>query len=208
MSISTRELNTSDRKPGKFISYGCQLLKINDIIVNKAATGSKVCRFEMETKPILDAGFEGQDGALGRVGRVQFPRTYVTTDPKKREEFLKNICIIADKLGVREQVDAIGDTIDNLDGDNFDLYVSKVKPFLIGKYAYWVVGGEEYPKTEGGSGWRLALVRYGFVQDEKSYLEKPRIDFDINSEYHYKALEKADETDADKKVLANDDLPF
>lgn len=70
-----------------------------------------------------------------------------------------NLLIIADALGVREQLDEVGNTATNVDE-----YLQGVASVLRGK-ARFKFGGEEVAGKDGKPNWNKAvLAKYGFVE--------------------------------------------
>jgi hypothetical protein len=199
--FSTKGVNTQDsKKVSKYFSYGIHQLFIFGIEVKTASTGSKQLTFLMETPPVTADGFEAEAGHKGQVGRVAFPGSFIKLeDSKAVEEFNKNIGIIADKLGVRKQ-------LDDISAPDFDSYVEKIAPLFANKPAWWAIAGEEYLKNDGKTGVRLKTRRYSFVasmSEGKDHLEK----FDASKSYNFKPVVKPDADSIPATGVAND-LPF
>lgn len=199
--FSTKGVNTQEsKKVGKYFSYGIHQLFIYDIDIKTASTGSKQLTFQMETMPLNVEGFEPEEGHKGQVGRVAFPGSFLKLeDSKAVEEFNKNIGIIADKLGVRKQLDEVS-------APDFDSYIAAIKPLFVGKPAWWAIAGEEYLKNDGKTGVRLKTRRYSFVasmSEGQSHLEK----FDPSKSYNFKPVVKPD-ADSIPASAMNSDLPF
>lgn len=188
-NFSTKGIDTS--KKGKLSQYitcgGPQKLKINSLTIEAAKTGSKRIVFHMETEPIKAGGFTGVDNAQGQVGKVR--TGYMKTEDQEKE-VLTNLGIIGDKLGVRAEIDAI-------QSDNIEDYVQQVEKLITGKYLYWVIRGEEYPKPDNTLGLSLQFRRFGFVAslEEGADHLKP---FDKTSSYDFIVY---------KAPVAND-MPF
>lgn len=225
MSFKLSTVNTDERRPGKYISYGIQELKINKIEIRTAASGSKVCNLFMETPPVTDSGFAGANGARGRIGTVQFPRTYIAWDstvknPKSnetpRESFIKDMLIIADKFGVREEANAL----EFEEGFTFEDFVKGMESILVGHYAMWKLCGEQnwYTDQTGTlrEGYRLATAKWGFIQNTEDYKSNPKLKFDPTNQYDLKLTPKPEVSsepvapqDSDfEAVESKDDLPF
>jgi hypothetical protein len=102
--------------------------------------------------PDLGKDFQGVEGAKGKVCRVE--TSYMKED-KAYQDFMRQIGVIADKLGVRTAVDAIkASTIED--------FVKQVEPILKGKFAWWMFGGEEYKEKK----WKQSLLKFGFIKAE------------------------------------------
>lgn len=190
--FTTKGIDRKDKgKLSKFITCGGpQFLKISSMEIETAKTGSKRVVFFMETPPVETAGFEGYEGNKGQVGWV---RTFYMKNDDQFTEFLTNIGIIADKLGVTQQVDSIK-------VEDFEEYVKQVSLFICGKYMWFIIKGEEYPKPDNAIGLSLQFRRFGFVASElegKDHL-KP---FDKNNPYDYSVYKAQAET-----VIDNNDL--
>ena len=199
--FGTKGVNTQNsRKLSKYFSYGIHQLKINGIEVKTASTGSKQLTFLMETPPITVDGFEPEAGHKGQVGRVAFPGSFIKMDNQAMiEEFNKGVGLIADKLGVRAE-------LDNIQASDFDSYVAAITPLFSGKLAWWAIAGEEYNKADGKTGVRLKTRRYSFVSslaEGQTHLEK----FDDTKAYNLKRLPTPDADSVPTAAVVND-LPF
>lgn len=200
--FSTKGVNTQDsKKLGRYFSYGIHQLFIYDIEIKTASTGSKQLTLMMETQPVTASGFEPEAGHKGQVGRVAFPGVFLKLDDSAAiEEFNKGVGIIADKLGVRKQLDEIN-------AGDFDSYVEAFKPLFIGKPAWWTIAGEEYYKADGKTtGNRLKLRRYSFIaslEEGQNHLEK----FDVTKSYNFKPATRPDADSVPTATTATD-LPF
>lgn len=136
-----------------YLTYGINHAKINKIEVQKAAnTDSKRIIFYLEGDVVADNEFVGVDGAKGPVGKMT--SGYMKSD-KQYKDFLTQISVIADKMGVRAVVDAIEDS--TIEG-----YIAKVAPFICGKFAWWNIGAEEYQKGR----YNLKLLKFGFIKSD------------------------------------------
>ena len=150
--FGTKNLDTAERSNvSKYLNHGINKAKINSIIVEKARnTDSKRFVFVLEGIPIADKGFEGIDGAKGCIGRMT--TSYMKTDAQY-QDFMRQVGVLADKLGVRAQVDSVT-------ANNIEEYINNVSPFLTGKFLWWNIGAEEYKKNR----FSLHLLRYDFVK--------------------------------------------
>lgn len=197
--FSTKGVNTQDsKKVSKYLTYGIQQLFIYDIDIKTASTGSKQLTFHMESEPV--EGLDAEPGHKGQVGRVAFPGSYLKMDNVEAvKEFNTSIGIIADKLGVRAELDEIT-------APDFDSYINAVKPLFLNKSAWWTIAGEEYAKQDGKTGMRLKTRRYSFVAslaEGKDHLDK----FDISKSYNVKLMPKPDADSVSAPSMVND-LPF
>lgn len=193
MDFTTSGIKTESKsKLSKFLTYGGpQNLKINKIEVETAQTGSKRAVFFMEGKPVETPGWQGEEGAAGQIGRV---RTMYMKSDDAYNNFLTDIGIIADKIGNRAQVDAIK-------ANNFDDYIQQLNKYITGKYLWFIVTGEEYPKQDGTTGVVLHFRKYGFVASE------------AEGSGHLKPFDKTNKWDfrpyvAEDTAKIVDDMPF
>lgn len=144
-------INERPKTVRPYLLHGINYAKINRLEVQKAAnTDSRKVVFHLEGPAVADPLFQGVDKAKGQVGRMQ---TAFLKQSKAYEEFQEQICIIAGKLGVRQEIDEIT-------SDSFDEYVAKIAPLLTGKFLWWVIAAEEYAKGKT----TLKLPKYGFVK--------------------------------------------
>lgn len=187
------------RKESKYFTYGNQELFIYDIEVKTASTGSKQLTFHMETPPV--EGLEPEEGHKGKVGRVAFPGAFIKMDDTQAvERFNKDIALIADKLGVRAE-------LDNVTASDFDSYINAIKPLFVNKPAFWCIAAEEYNKADGKVGVRLKTRRYSFIasiQEGIDHLEK----FDKSKAYNFKPVPKPDADSQVTSATLVNDLPF
>lgn len=211
MSFSTKGVSTEEKRVSSpFINYGVQMLMLTGLEVKTAQTGRKMFVFNVESPTINEEGFTPNVDAKkgGKVGKLPFTIYIDDTDEKAASELIRNIGIIADKLGVREKVDAI-------EANDAENYLKAVLPILRGKFAWWVVTAEEYLNGEGKVKYTLGLRRYGFIasmEEGESHL-KP---FDKSNPYDYKPIatpsKDPDNTDpiteAFGKADDDDELPW
>lgn len=174
------ETKESPKRVSQFITYGPQVLKINEITVRTAASGSKQLEFKVEGEEIKD--FSGVNGAKGQVGTI---RTMYFKDDKL-DQLTKFIADIANTLNVKSKLDEIK-------AESLEEYVEKVTPVLAGKFARYIVTGEEYDVNK----FRLGFATYvgrnkeTKVKDEYKTLKVERANgtyftFDANNTYDLK----------------------
>ena len=198
MSFGTKNLDTTERVSiSKYLNHGINKAKINNILVEKAKnTESKRIVIFLEGEAVSDKGFEGIDGAKGRVGKMT--TSYMKTDAQY-QDFMRQIGVISDKLGVRAEVDAITAT-------TIEEYIAKVLPHLTGKLLWWNIGGEEWDEKK----FSLKILRYDFVKslseiDDTTLVHEGYINtearnsagvlvlrFDKTNKYHFTPYVKAD----------------
>lgn len=195
-------------KVSKYIEPGNDILKIVDIKINYSGNKSKQVTFEMESSPVKTPGFKGQDGAEGRVGRVQ--ASIYLKDSTKEEEFVNNVILrIAIALDVRDE-------LDNINADTLEEYLEQAKPLITGKLAKWCIAGEEYLTVKDGRvRTKLKLPRYDFVGDLEGKIKVAT--YSKENKYHYKKYESPtnefststpDEVDTSSQTVESSGEPF
>ena len=151
--FGTKGLDTSERSGvSRYLHHGIVMAKINNIVVEKAkSTDSKRVVFYLEGQPVNDKSFQGVDGAKGPIGKMS--SIYMNSD-KAYQDFTRQIGVMADKFGVRPQVDAINGV------DTIEKYIAYIAPLFLNKFAWWNIGADEYDKGKFG----LKLLKYGFIK--------------------------------------------
>jgi len=180
--FSTKGVDTKERGVSQYLTYGVQMAALTGFTLKESKSGKKMVVLNLEGPKVTDKGFEPHADAKlgGKVGRVQFTIFIDETNAEKVSEVITNIGMIADKLGVREKVDAI-------EANNLEGYFNKIMPIMRGKYAWWAVTGEEYEKDGGKIGISLGLRRFGFVasmEEGEGHLRA----FDKKNVYDYKPI--------------------
>lgn len=199
----TSDLDTSDKKfgPSKYVTFGVQELKINSLDIKVASTGSKQVIFNVESKPVTEDGFEGDNGALGRVGRI----STMYMKPEQEKEILFVFAKIADALGVRAELDKVVSS-----ATSFENLIEVVTKVISGKFANFTVATEQYLNNEGKVRNSLRFPKYDFV--EKIGTTPSRMKFDEANSHHFKKAVIPDNigTSSSKTAVKAplDDLPF
>ena len=197
--FSTRGVDTVERGSiSQFINPGVQVLTITGLDEKVASTGKKQFSFNVETPKVEEVGFEAHEDSKigGKIGRVGFTIYMDDTNESQVEELIKNVGIIADKLGVRDQVDAI-------EAASSENYLKAVLPLFRGKFAWWAVTGEEYLNKEEKVRTSLGLRRFGFIasmEEGETHLRP----FDKENQYDYKHIAVPDENP--KEEVSSDDF--
>lgn len=179
--LSTLETG-KEQRISQFISYGTQILRINEIELKKSLnTGSPRAILHMESQAINNPDFKGYNDAKGQLGKVGIG-IYMKTDEQK-QDFLRNLLIIGEALGLRDKL--------TFTGDDFEEIVSKIDETISGgtKYARYTVLGEEYLKQDGKIGIKLFLPRYNFVEPLNTLADESKlVKFDKTNSAHYKVF--------------------
>ena len=194
--------NTEDKKVSQYITCGNQELIITGYEIKTASTGSKQVIFKVEG-PCNEPNFTAHEDAKfnGRIGKVKFS-SYFKDGSQGAQDFQKDVQIIADKLGLKDQVVAIT-------ANSLEEYVEKVVALIGGKAFYMSVTGEEYAREGKAPGVTLGKRRYGFAASIAEGINhlKP---FDKTNIYDFKPLVLADAEPAIANSSSNlgSDLPF
>lgn len=211
MSFNFKDVKEADnRGTSPFLSPGGnQILKINDITLKESTNTHKVLPvFHMESKPVTDPEFKGQDGAKGQVGRISGNAGYYLKDDNQQQQFLGALKSIARALNKVEELEEIK-------ADTFEDMIAQAAKVLRGGYARYFVAGSEFPKDGGKYGVKLSFPSRNFVEsaqieEKDSTLPK----FDRSNDKHYKAIPKTAPKDdfvtPGAKIASGDpdDLPF
>lgn len=209
MGFNTKGLDTTEKKgASQYFGYGEQELKINKFEVKTAKTGAKNVTLYMETRPINAAllpDFEPHADATsgGQIGKCSMYQYWLKDvndeNSESHQKFMRDIGTIADKMGVRSQIDAIT-------ANDFDAYVETLNSILTGKYKFWKIVVEEYFREGKAPGTKYSLGRYS-KENICCADEKGKVKFDKENSYDYKKMETPDSTPLDTKKVT-DDLPF
>lgn len=198
-------------KPGKFVNLGANELKITKLEAVPSKKGDKYkVVMHLESKPVNEEGFEGHEGALGRIGKVDLS-IYTTGKDSYMQDALNRLATIAEELDLRADLDSIN-------GDTIEDYLGKVEKLFKGKYLWWLIGGEEYEGKDDDGGLKIKffikLPQYGFVaKTEQDLLNKMKGKQWPNKEtdgWFFKKLVGMDSDTLNKKAGEDpsNDLPF
>lgn len=189
------EVKESGNKPGKSIKPGVQVAMITSVeYFVSSQKGTKGMKINLETAPV-EGLVDEDDNKMGQKANTTLWMSSGAWDVQGAMWCSKaRLSVIADKLGVRTEFDAIS--------GNAEEFVSKVNELFKGKKARWAFGGE-WQSFEGDSGTitfiRPNLLTFGFVE---SLTEVPndadtKLKVDENNPHHVKPLEVADATATD-----------
>ena len=201
--FSTKGVDTTERRgSSQFISPGVQMLAITGLEVRDSKSDRKQYVFKLESPKVVEEGFEAHEDAKqgGKIGKVPFGIFMNDSDTSQVDELIKNVGIIADKLGVRDAVDAIEATTARN-------YLEAVVPIFRGKFAWWAINGEQYLNQEDKVRTRIGLRRFGFIaaMDEGEDHLKP---YDKTDPYDFKPIAQPDADPEEKKEDDGKDLPW
>lgn len=161
--LNTQEFNgVEEVKVSKYLNnIGIYQLKINSVEakVSKAGDAADFI-FHVETPTVTTEGFVADTTATngGIVGKVSYG-TYLKK-PEQFNEFSKFLAILANKAGVKEQLDA------NVKGkESFtDIAEALTNTFATMPFVFMRITGEKYSYQKDGekkSGVKLKFSRYG-----------------------------------------------
>lgn len=118
-------------------------------------------------------------GPMARVSATIYIADY-ESDDINRNEILNKLVVIADRLGLRKQLDKLGG---NKEIKNVEQYVAKAVEVLRGHDMYWFLAGKEDEYNDKVI-IRLSLPKIKFCSVNESEIPK----FDKNNKYHYTPL--------------------
>ena len=179
-----------------FLSPGIHEAKIQKIEFFEAASGTPGMKITHEGRPMEDLGGAGQTAET-----TWWLSDNAWTYTKDR------LVIMADKLGVRTELDAI-------EGEEAATYCRALDGIFKNKTARWKFAGEEIAGKEGKQNWfKAGLSGYGFVEPLDTTPTK--LKFDDTNKYDMKRLPVADSetassngTTATAAVSSNSDDPW
>lgn len=196
MNFNFKDVPEIKQGLSQFISPGTQVLKINNIILEKSRnTGNVKPVFFMESEPVTDPNFKGMDGAKGRIGKVSGNGGFYLKEDSQKLEFISFLKTIAGILGKTEEIEA-------LPGGDFEEIIDQAKKVISGQYAKFFVAGQEYPKDQNKVGIKLVFPSRNFIESLDSNTLPT---FDKSNPKHYKAIPKVPGVTQGTKT---DDLPF
>jgi len=189
--FNTQGTDTTERAGvSKFISPGVHVCKIKNVeYFTSSGQGTPGLKMILETKPV-----EGLlDDAGNKVGQTADHTMWLSekawsyTNSKGNEGGTKvNLAIIADKLGVRAELDAIS-------ASTPEEYVKAVAALFKGKTARFAFGGQEIvPSDPEKKVWvKSELLNFKFIE---SLVDVPndadtKLSYDPSNAYHYKKAE-------------------
>ena len=165
-----------------FLSPGIHEAKIQKIEYFEAATGTPGMKITHEGKPSVEGG-------VGQTAETKWwlsPKAWDNNGDENPPNWTTKakVVIMADKLGLREDVDSIDIT-------NAEEYVRALSPIFQNKAARWKFAGEEILGKEGKQNWTKAgLAGYGFI--ETLTTNPSKLKFDENNKFDMKRLPAAD----------------
>ena len=182
MDFNTKghEVEEKSEYVSSYIKPGIHTAKITSVKYYEPSSGTPGIEIIHETKPV--EGLEGK-------GQVAITRWWMST--KAWPYTMDNLVIMADKLGVREALDAL-DTKDPVE------YANTLNGIFMGKAARWKFSGEEIKGGEAEDGtqkqnwFKAQLARYSFIEPLSVPEEESKLSFKETNKYDMKRLAPAD----------------
>lgn len=204
--FNTQGTNTQEGGISKFIKPGIQVAKIKDFKFVESKNQTPGLEITFETKPVDGL----TDDAGNKIGQTAVETMWLSdkawsyTMSNGREAGTKvRLAIIADKLGVREQLDAIK-------AGTPKEFVEAATPLFKGKIARWAFGGEEIAASSADkSNWvKSFLLPFRFVEsiEEVPNDTDTKLVYDETNVYHFRKLNNTTTVVLDDDT--EDELPW
>ena len=164
----------------KFMKPGIHTAKIKNVEFYQSQGGTPGIKITLEGKPMKE---------LEDVGQTS--ETTYWLSPKAWEFTKSKLVTLADKLGVREQLDAI--SVD--DGQEYASALASVFTGLMGRFK---LKGTEIEGKVGDDGvkknnwFKAEIAAFGFVEDPSVAIADSKLKFDENNKYDMVRLAPAD----------------
>ena len=207
--FNTQGTDTTERSGiSKFISPGVHVCAIKNVEFFTSGSGTPGMKLHLVTGPV--AGLTDEAGnAIGQTCEHAYwlsPKAWSYTTSKNAEGGTKRqLAIIADKLNVREQLDAIS-------AETPEEYTKAVNLLFKGKKARFAFGGQEIiPSDSSKSVWvKAELLTFKFIE---SLTDVPndadtKLVYDKTNAYHYKKAEVTSQDVLNSNSQASDDAPW
>jgi hypothetical protein len=179
-STKGHEVQTNDYVSA-FIKPGIVVAKVESVGYHKSQGGTEGLKFTHAGKPMEELE-----------GKSQKAESTMWTSPKAWPYTLDRLCIMADQLGVREQLDAVS-------ANSAEEYAEACNAIFAGKVARWKFSGTEIEgkfdeaKGEKKNNWfKAELAQYDFVEPMTVEEENTKLKFDKTDKWDMKMLEKSD----------------
>jgi hypothetical protein len=159
----------------KYLTPGIHEAKIQKIEFTESNGGTEGLLVVLEGKP--DADLDGN-------GKTADTKWWMSTNawPYTKDRLV----IMADKLGVRDALDAIN-------AGTAAEYAVALNTIFGGKAARWKLSGEEIEGKEGKNNWfKAGIAGYGFVEPMSITAEASKLKFDDSNKYDMKRLAPSD----------------
>jgi len=165
----------------EYIKPGIHVAKVKSVEYVESAGGTKGIRFIHEGKPMSELD-----------GKGQIAETTLWMSEKAWPYTKDRLVVMADKLGVREKLDAIS-------SDNESEYAIALNSVFGGKAARWKFSGVEIEgkmdeeKGEKKPNWvKAELASFGFCESLNIPENESKLKYDPANKYDFKRLPVAD----------------
>jgi len=141
-----------------WLGYGIHKAAITGFEIKIAQTGTEQVCLNFETPKIEKEGFKADQKAV-RGGKTAFKMAfgpYQKTE-EQEAEFLNKIDLVAQKLGLKKEVDAIS-------ADSLVEYMTEFVAVVKMQDAYWKFIGKEYQNSKGEIKVFSEVARFGFIK--------------------------------------------
>lgn len=158
-----------------YLKPGIHVAKVQKVEYTQANSGNEGLLIVHEGKPMDD--LEGK----GQTAETRFWMS------EKAWPYTKDrLVIMADKLGVRDALDAI-------DAGSASEYAVALNAIFAGKAARWKFAGEEIKGKEGKSNWfKAQLSNFGFIEALSVSEGESKLKFNPSDKYDMKRLVETD----------------
>lgn len=210
--IGTKNVKTnSGTGVSQYIGPGNHELMFTGFEIKESSnSGRGLLKMHVETRPVTEDGFTPSENSKngGKVGYVDLG-IYAKEGDSAFDERISNLALIAEKLGVRDQVD-------NISANNMTEFMNSYMNIVRGRFANYLVGGTEYSRTdsEGNNtvGIALRFPRFGFVASLDEGMSKIAT-YDADNKYHLQKIEESKSSDTSGTEYSTsasdwDDNPF
>lgn len=206
--FNTKGTDTTERGGvSKFISPGVHVCKIKNVEFFESNGGTPGLKFTFETKPV-EGLLDDNGNKIGQTAETTYwlsPKAWSFSRANNTEGGTKvTLAIMADKLGIREQLDAIQATTPSE-------YATAAAAIFKGKTARFAFGGQEIvPSDPEKKTWvKSELLAFKFIE---SLTEVPndadtKLVYDPSNAYHLKKAEVTSATVLDASS-STDDVPW
>lgn len=167
MNFNGAGVTVNEGRPGKNIKPGIHKARIKEVNYGTSSQkGTPYIEFVHETPPV-DGLTDEANNPIGQVAKTTMwmsPKAWDNDGNPNGQNWCTKakLTIMADKLGLKEQFDAITAT-------SPEEFVTKARALFVGKVARWAFGGEERTFTNDSGETinyiRPSLLSYGFVEN-------------------------------------------
>lgn len=189
MNFSTKGHAVEEKSyVSSYLEPGIHVAKIQKVEFITANSGTQGVLITHEGKPMDELQGKGQTA-----------ETKYWMSEKAWPYTKDRLVIIADKLGVREKLDAI-------EASSAEEYAQALNSIFAGKAARWKFAGEEIAGKEGKKNWfKASLANFAFCEPLSVEESDSKLKFDEDDKYDMKRLEA---TDVETTTDSEDESPW